>query len=115
MLIIKNKTLIKLLTFNFAGAMALFPFILVADENMKKDQTVINHEKIHLRQQREMLVIPFLMWYWGEYLILRIKYKNHRLAYRNISFEKEAYANESNLHYLSKRPFWAFLKYVSLK
>jgi predicted patatin/cPLA2 family phospholipase len=29
-----------------------------------------------------------------------------------VSFEKEAYANESNLKYLKRRRFFAFLKYL---
>lgn len=33
-------------------------------------------------------------------------------AYREISFEKEAYENERNLHYLEKRKWFSFLKYL---
>ena len=32
-----------------------------------------------------------------------IKYKNTKIAYKNISFEKEAYTNQSNLQYLTIR------------
>lgn len=38
----------------------LFPFIVLRQSRMKDDPVLINHEKIHLRQQLELLVIPFL-------------------------------------------------------
>ena len=33
-------------------------------------------------------------------------------AYMNISFEKEAYKNDSDFNYLKKRRFWAWVKYA---
>ena len=83
--------------FNISG-ITLFPFIILRDEDYNRIR--INHEKIHLRQQLEMLVIPFYIWYIIEGLFK---------GYRNISLEKEAYDNQHNLHYLNTRPFWAFL------
>jgi len=32
-------------------------------------------------------------------------------AYRNISFEKEAYSNDDNLEYLKQRKIFNFIKY----
>jgi len=64
---------------------------------------VMNHELIHCRQQRELLYLPFFIIYGVEWLIKRFKYGNWQLAYRNISFEKEAYANDRDLHYLNSR------------
>lgn len=89
-----------------------YPFIFLKFSKDKDNAVFINHEKIHLRQQIEMLIIPFYVWYGIEYLIRIIQYKNKKRAYRNISFEKEAYQNENNLDYLKKRRFWRFLKYV---
>jgi hypothetical protein len=40
------------------AAMALFPFILL-NRRKKITDVLINHERIHLMQQLEMLVIPF--------------------------------------------------------
>jgi hypothetical protein len=34
------------------------------------------------------------------------------MAYRNISFEREAYANEKDLDYLKRRSFFGFLKSI---
>lgn len=83
-------------------ALAFWPFIFVAS-NTIIDDVLINHERIHLRQQIEMLIIPFYVWYLIEF---------YRRGYWNISFEKEAYSNEKNLTYLKKRRIFAFLKYL---
>jgi hypothetical protein len=91
--------------------MAIFPFIFVGDKN-DINPIFLNHERIHLRQQLELLILPFYLWYVLEYLYRRIQYKNHPLAYRNISFEREAYANERNPNYLPHRSFWRFTKHL---
>lgn len=91
---------------------ALWPFILLKPKSPSK--TIINHEKIHLRQQLEMLILPFYAWYLMEWFLLLIKYKNMDVAYRNISFEKEAYENESNHNYLTNRRFWGFTSHIKL-
>ncbi len=93
--------------------MALFPFVLVDSQKDKFDKVLINHEKIHLYQQIEMLVIPFYIVYLVHYFIQFVKHKKHYTAYMNIVFEKEAYQNEWNLEYLKDRKFWAFWRYWS--
>lgn len=100
-----------LLPQKFTGR-ALWPFILLREKALKEDLVLINHEKIHLRQQLEMLVLPFYIWYGAEYFFRLIQYKQHHLAYRNISFEREAYGNEKGLDYVSKRKIFAFVKYL---
>jgi len=73
----------------------------------------VNHERIHLQQQKELLLLAFLLWYGLEYFIKLLHYRNRREAYLNISFEREAYQNEKNLNYLSnQRKLWAFTKYL---
>lgn len=91
---------------------AFFPFVFVKHNYLKKDAMFINHEKIHLRQQLELLILPFYLVYLIEFLARLYKYGTWRLAYRNISFEREAYDNEKNLLFLKQRPFWHFLKYL---
>ena len=71
--------------------MAIWPFILIKEKRFTEDFVFMNHEKIHFRQQIEMLVIPFYIWYCLEFLLRWIQYKKKRLAYLNISFEREAY------------------------
>lgn len=94
------------------SGIALFPFILIRNSEDKKNNILINHEKIHLRQQIEMLIIFFYLWYVIEYYYWLFKLKNPYHAYLRISFEREAYANERDLNYLNKRKFWSFRKYL---
>lgn len=95
----------------FAG-IALWPNILLKSKASKEDAIFLNHERIHLKQQIEMLVIPFYVWYVLEFLVRLFYYKNSQKAYLNISFEREAYKQQSNLNYLKNRKFWAFTKYI---
>lgn len=95
-----------------ANGMAIFPFILVREARFKLDPLLINHERIHFRQQLELLILPFFLLYFLNYLFNLIRYKNHYLAYFNIVFEKEAYACERNPVYLKQRKLFAWLKYL---
>ncbi|WP_409417282.1 hypothetical protein [Flavobacterium sp. PS2] len=95
--------------------MAVFPFVLVKYPSDKNNQVFVNHEKIHLRQQLELLILPFFIWYVIEYVVRLFQYKNASLAYLNISFEREAYKNEANMNYLKSRPFFRFAKYLNQK
>ena len=90
----------------------IFPFVFLKQKKLKEDIVLINHEKIHLRQQLEMLLLPFYAFYVLEFLVRLLRYKNWHLAYKNISFEREASAKESDLNYLKQRPFWNFLRYL---
>ncbi len=96
---------------NFVG-ITLFPFIFLKDKSLKLNKTLVNHEKIHIKQQLEMFVIFFYMWYLIEYFVRLIHYKNGYEAYKNISFEREAYDNENNLLYLKNRKLYSFLNYL---
>nr|WP_298900187.1 hypothetical protein [uncultured Psychroserpens sp.] len=90
----------------------IFPFIFLKNYNLKTNAILVNHERIHLRQQLEMLVVPFYVFYCVEFLIRLIVMKNWHQAYRRISFEQEAYRNEKDLNYLKSRPFYSFLSYL---
>lgn len=72
------------------------------------DSVDMNHEAIHTAQMRELLYIPFYVWYIIEWLILLIKYRDSRKAYRNIRFEKEAYNHEFDLDYLKTRKHYKY-------
>ena len=95
------------------GGMTLWPFILVSDRtNLTK--RLLHHEMIHIRQQREMLVVPFYIWYVLEWLI-RLPFYG-RDAYYNISFEREAYMNDDLEYsdYLERRKPYSWFKYLWL-
>ncbi|MGS0748580.1 hypothetical protein [Halpernia sp. GG3] len=94
------------------NGIALFPFIVLKNTHDKNNKVLLNHEKIHLRQQAEMIIIFFYFWYVLEYYYLLIKFRSPYLAYQNISFEREAYSNEHNLNYLKSRKLWNFTKYL---
>lgn len=104
MILLKNIRLRKI------SGIALWPFVLVRTKT--PTLVLLNHERIHLRQQIEMLVLFFYVWYLVEWAFHYLKVGNWWAAYRLISFEKEAYDNENNLNYLRNRPFWAFLRWL---
>ncbi|MEO8933250.1 MAG: hypothetical protein ABI295_03000 [Xanthomarina sp.] len=91
--------------------LSIWPFIFLRNKALKQDVVLINHERIHMKQQKELLILPFFILYIVEFLIRFIQYKTWHLAYRNISFEREAYKNENDLDYLKSRPFWNFMRY----
>ncbi|MBT0607516.1 hypothetical protein [Aequorivita echinoideorum] len=107
-MILVNRFLLRK---KFIG-ITLWPFIIVRHRSLCEDKTFLNHERIHLRQQAEMLVLFFYIWYGLEFLYRCFQYGNRYLGYRNISFEREAYQSEKDLNYLGKRPFFGFLKYL---
>ena len=49
----------------------------------------------------------FYLIYVINYIINLIKYKDFKLAYRNLLFETEAYNNQNNLEYLNNRKHYA--------
>lgn len=72
----------------------------------------LNHEEIHSRQIFEMLIVFFYLWYIIEWLIRLVMYLDTNKAYRSISFEREAYANQDDLNYLKKRKLFTWIKFL---
>tara|TARA_R110000824_G_scaffold195409_5_gene378209 strand:+ start:7740 stop:8081 length:342 start_codon:yes stop_codon:yes gene_type:complete len=89
-------------------AITLFPFI-IAREEMSED--VLNHESIHIAQQKELLVVFFYLLYGWDYLKGLIKFRDKELAYYRIRFEQEAYAQMLNKNYLKNRRSYSWHKY----
>lgn len=108
MIIVISKYLVP----NGFLGITIFPFVILRNKNLKNDKILINHEQIHLRQQLQMLVVFFFIWYGIEFLIRFAAQKDKMKAYRTISFEKEAYVNEHNLNYLEDRKWFKFLNYL---
>ena len=102
---------LRLLRKTRINGITIFPFIFLRESAFKKNKILINHEKIHIRQQLELLIIFFYLWYVVEYYYWYFNLKDKHLAYRNISFEREAYAMEEDLNYLETRKIWSFWKY----
>jgi hypothetical protein len=103
MKIIQNK----LIPFEGYSAMMLFGMLFTRDKS-KITETTIRHESIHARQMWEMLVIFFYLFYFAEWIVRLFMRGN---AYRNISFEREAYGNQNNADYLKQRKYFAWVKY----
>ena len=105
----------KYLTPKGFRGLTLFPFVFLKNEKDKQNEVLLNHERIHLRQQLELLVFPFFIWYGIEFSVRLYRYKNVNRAYKNICFEREAYAHEKNLSYLDQRTFWSWISYLIRK
>ncbi len=114
-MIIRSTGLIRALSFGSSSilALAIFPFIILRRDLPEGigPKAIIRHEKIHLRQQRELLVAPFYIWYAASYILGRLRGKGHLEAYRDIRFEREAEANMDDEEYLARRRPRAFLRY----
>lgn len=111
-IIFSDKILDRLSILMRIGGITLWPWIILREKYKAhyRTATVINHETIHIKQQQEMLVIPFYIWYILEYIVKFFKYGKN--AYYNLSFEREAYTNEKNPDYLKTRKLFSWLKYL---
>ena len=104
----------------FPGFAAINLFgILFVRKNATITDNMIRHESIHTEQMKEMLYIFFYLWYVIEWFIKLFKYgdgskSNGNSAYRNISFEREAYANEDDVTYLERRKRFAWWNYIRM-
>ena len=79
---------------------------------VRKKQTsevLLRHEEIHTKQMQELLYLFFYVAYLFEWLfrLLFTKDSLSHQAYRNTSFEKEAYAHQDDKGYLEKRKHFA--------
>lgn len=110
MLIVRNN-IIPLKSYK---AMSAWPFIFVREE-AEVDAVTLLHEEIHGRQQKELLIVFFFLWYGMEWLIRLAAYRNAHKAYRMVSFEQEAYIHEDNADYLSIRKHYAWIRYIFFK
>ena len=105
--------------------------ILFARKKAKIDKATLNHESIHSAQIAEVMIasVPFALLLWlltnlwlGLLLVIASYYLWYVIewlirlpkgnAYKNISFEREAYANENYSDYLNERKLFAFLDYL---
>ncbi len=115
MIIIYSTRMLRVLSLWFAGisGITMFPLIILRKEmrGTAEAAVTINHERIHVRQQLELLLVVFALWYLGSYLYGRIRGLSRYDAYRNIIFEREAFACMYDPDYLKKRRMFAFLHY----
>ena len=121
-------------------AITIWPLVFARQKFNPLDDATLNHEGIHLRQQLEVMVVAAavmlvmcvtcLSWWWMcvvpfayytlyclEYIVRLFAYGRGHEAYRNISFEQEAFLNERNFNYLvdDERKAFAWVKYLFRK
>jgi len=103
----------RFIPFGTYHGLNLFGIIFVQRRWGKMELHELNHELIHTRQLWEMAFIFFYLWYGVEFLVRWVQYRFHaEAAYYNISFEREAYANERNLRYLRERRLMTWTRYL---
>lgn len=89
---IYNCRFLKPLNIN---AIVLYPFILYYDK--KPLEEIMRHESVHIDQIKKNGVVKFYSRYLTEYCQGRWQGLNHYQAYRNISFEREAYGDPDHI------------------
>jgi len=94
-------------------AINIFGLLFVRCCNKDKiSEETKRHERIHTEQMKELCFIVFYVWYGIEWLIKIIWHKNLIKAYYSIAFEKEAYRNEKDERYFSKRKRFNWIKLI---
>ena len=87
---------------NVMGVLFVRPGVYLSDR-------LVRHERIHTAQMRELAFVFFYVIYLVEWLV---RLMGRGSAYRNISFEREAYDNEHDEDYLNNRRHFAWLRYL---
>lgn len=105
MIIIRNS----IIPFKGYTAVNLFGILFVRKNAVLLDSD-IRHEQIHTAQMKEMLYIFFYIWYLIEWIV-RIFKNGYSNAYKNISFEQEAYNCQHIEDYLSSRSHYGWFDY----
>lgn len=94
----------------FRGFSAINLFgILFVRPDVSIHPVLLNHERIHTAQMRELWYLPFYLLYVGEWLWRLFRSGN---AYRGISFEREAYDYDRDPEYLGQRKRFASFRYI---
>lgn len=93
---------------NFVGINLFGTLFYKGDPPVRRK--TLNHEGTHTEQMKELWYVPFYILYGLEWVI-RLFTDSSR-AYRRISFEQEAYGNQSNDNYNSTRERYAWRHYL---
>ncbi len=103
---------------NEAQGVGIFPFLIIRIHLKlphKRDE-LINHEKIHLIQQVELLIIGAFIFHLCEYIYARfVKKLSKRDSYYFPATEQEAHQNAMNQDYLSQRKPYELFNYIKNK
>lgn len=112
-IVLKTPWLFRVMKpFFSAIALAAWPFILVNNQDVIDSERTMNHERIHHRQELEMMVVPMIILYVAFNIFWFIRTRSVNESYLHNPFEQEAMYNEDNLDYLDTRKFLSWTKYV---
>lgn len=118
-MIIISPFLVKICSkiFGFScGAFTVFPFIFVRDRKILNNREYINHERIHIYQYMETLVVGLVVIALCEYIYARIFLKMKSLdAYYFMSHEQEAHQNDTDMEYIKQRKCFSLFYYMNPK
>lgn len=133
----QSKVAKVLLYFSICSTITIGPFVLSKLSESEMPQYVRNHECTHSRQWIETTVASgfllfllvalagvnawwlalsafvFYLWYGLEYLIRLCILRDGNKAYRAVSFEQEAYANEKDANYNENAAYFSWVKYLT--
>ena len=125
-----------LLYFSYCETITVGPFVFTKLKEEEMPQYVRNHECTHARQWTEMsllvglwlliavlalgisawwlLAAPFVyyLWYGVEYLVRLCILRDRAKAYKAVSFEQEAYANERDANYNENASYFYRVTYL---
>lgn len=86
------------------------PFVFTGGKEIAEH--TIRHGEIHWRQQIELLIVGWYIWYVLEYIYKFWLFQDPFEAYNKLSFEIEARGYENNPYYLGYRTLWAWTNYI---
>lgn len=104
---------VEFITGGWAAGITLAPFGIYLKKEYIMYKDIVNHESIHWKQQMEMLIIFFYIWYIFEWLFKLLIHG--RRAYYYLSFEREAYNYEHDVNYLKNRKHYTWIKFLRQK
>ena len=79
----------------------IYPFAIIRNDlDKEREKRIKKHESLHADQAMYITPIIWYTWYIIEYLYNRtVNNLSHKKAYKNISFELEAHAHQSDEDY----------------
>lgn len=105
----------RFIPFGTYWAINLFGVVFAKRQQGELGSVECNHEFIHTLQQRELLFLGFYLLYLVEWGIGLLRYRDRHVAYRNISFEREAYAHQDDMNYARLRPRFGWARFLMKK
>jgi hypothetical protein len=101
--VISNKYIFNI--FKNAVALAFNPYIIVKNDLLLANKSLLRHEYVHILQQRELGLIKFIYLYFKYFLTNYLKYKDKSLAYYKIPFEIEAFLSQDDKNLANSRKY----------